>query len=39
VGYGKVTLYAQYGLNELFQHNKGPEMYPFSVGVRLANFN
>jgi len=39
VGYGNVTLYAQYGLNEMFQHNKGPEMYPFSVGVRLANFN
>ena len=39
VGYGNVTLFAQYGLNEMFQHNKGPEMYPFSVGVRLANFN
>jgi hypothetical protein len=39
VGYGNVTLYAQYGLNEMFQHNKGPELYPFSVGVRLANWN
>ncbi len=39
VGYGNVTLFAQYGLNEMFQHNKGPELYPFSVGVRLANFN
>ncbi|HWY12846.1 MAG TPA: DUF2807 domain-containing protein [Bacteroidia bacterium] len=39
VGYGNVTLYAQYGLNEMFQHNKGPELYPFSVGVRLVNFN
>lgn len=39
IGYGNVTLYAQYGLNEMFQHNKGPELYPFSVGVRLANWN
>jgi hypothetical protein len=39
VGYGNITLFAQYGLNEMFQHNKGPELYPFSVGVRLANFN
>lgn len=39
VGYGNITLFAQYGLNEMFQHNKGPELYAFSVGVRLLNFN
>ena len=39
VGYGNVTLFAQYGLNEMFQHNKGPELYAFSAGIRLANFN
>lgn len=39
VGYGPFTIYAQYGLNELFRHNKGPELYPFSVGLRLLGFN
>lgn len=39
VGYSAVTLYAQYGLNEMFKHNKGPGLYPFSVGVRLLGFN
>lgn len=39
VGYGNVTLFAQSNLNEMFKQNKGPELYPFSVGVRLINFN
>lgn len=39
VGYGNVTLFAQYALTEMFTHNKGPEVYPFSVGIRLVNFN
>jgi hypothetical protein len=39
VGYGNVTLYAQYGINELFQHSKGPELLAFSAGIRLVNFN
>lgn len=39
IGYGTVTVFAQYSLNEMFKHNKGPELYPFSVGVRLVSFN
>ena len=39
IGYSNVTLFAQTNLNEMFKHNKGPELYPFSVGVRLVNFN
>lgn len=39
IGYSGFTIYAQYGLNELFKHNKGPELYPFSVGIRLLGFN
>ncbi len=39
VGYGSVTVFAQYGLNDLFQYTKGPQLYPFSVGIRLANWN
>jgi len=33
VGYNNVTVYANYGLNRLFQKNKGPQVYPFSLGV------
>lgn len=39
IGYGTVTVFAQYSLNEMYKHNKGPELYPFSVGVRLVSFN
>ncbi|MCC7302564.1 MAG: DUF2807 domain-containing protein [Bacteroidia bacterium] len=37
-GYGDFTLFANYALSELFEKNKGPELYPFSVGVRLVPF-
>jgi len=36
LGYGNFTLYANYGLTELFK--KGPVLYPFSIGVRLIGF-
>jgi hypothetical protein len=39
VGYGNFTIFAQYGLTEMFTNNKGPELYPFSVGIRVVNFN
>ena len=39
IGYGRWTVFGQYGLNELFKHNKGPELYTFSFGVRLLGFN
>lgn len=39
VGYGNVTLFAQYGINELFLTAKGPELQAFSAGIRLANWN
>lgn len=39
VGYGNVTLFAQYGINELFQEGKGPDLQAFSAGIRLANWN
>ncbi len=39
VGYGSVTLFAQYGINEMFQHSKGPDLSAFSAGIRLANWN
>lgn len=39
VGYGDVTLFAQYGIGELFQTGKGPGLQAFSAGIRLANWN
>jgi hypothetical protein len=36
VGYNNVTLFANYGLNRLFKKDKGPQVYPFTVGVSLS---
>jgi hypothetical protein len=38
IGWGRVNLFATYSLNTLFLADKGPELYPFSVGIRLANW-
>ena len=35
VGYGIFTMYATYSLTPLFQTGKGPELYPFNVGIRI----
>jgi hypothetical protein len=39
VGYGKMTLFATYSLTPLFEYGKGPEVYPFTVGVRIVPFD
>lgn len=38
VGYGDFTLYASYSLTPLFEKDKGPEVYPFTVGLSLVSF-
>lgn len=38
MGFGKVNLFATYSLNSLFRDERGPELYPFTVGVRLVRF-
>ena len=38
IGYGDFTLYASYNLTPLFDKNKGPEVYPFTVGLSLVSF-
>lgn len=38
VGYGDFTMFATYSLTPLFEYNKGPELYPFTVGVRIIPF-
>jgi hypothetical protein len=32
-GYGCMGLYARYSMVQLFENNKGPELYPFSLGM------
>ncbi len=36
VGFNDVTIFASYGLNRLFKKDKGPQVYPFTVGVTFA---
>lgn len=37
-GLKDIALYASYGLTPLFKDDKGPELYPFSIGISLINF-
>lgn len=38
LSYGNFVAFANYSLTRLFSKDKGPELYPFSVGVRLVGF-
>lgn len=38
IGYGWFTLYANYGLSELFANNEGPVVQPFSIGLTVIGF-
>lgn len=38
IGWGHVNLFASYALNSLFREGRGPELTPFTVGIRLASF-
>jgi len=38
IGWGKLNLYAAYDMVPLFKDNKGPELYPFNVGIQLLGF-
>ncbi|CAN5131322.1 hypothetical protein BH09BAC5_BH09BAC5_24140 [soil metagenome] len=35
VGFGNYTVFANYGLSELFKENQGPQVYPFSAGINI----
>jgi hypothetical protein len=37
IGWGVINLYATYSLTPMFIKDKGPELYPFSVGVCLTD--
>jgi hypothetical protein len=36
-GLRDISLYASYGLTPLFKDDKGPELFPFSIGISLIN--
>ena len=38
VGYRALNLYANYYMMPLFIENRGPELYPFSIGLALIPF-
>lgn len=38
VGYGHLAVFADYALTPLFTSGKGPELYPFTFGVRVIPF-
>jgi hypothetical protein len=38
-GYRGFTVFGEYSLTTLFQAGKGPELYPFSVGIRVIPFS
>lgn len=38
IGYGRINLYATYDLQPLFKENKGPVVYPYSLGIALLSF-
>jgi len=38
LGYKNFTVFADYALTPLFENGKGPELYPFTVGVKLVSF-
>ncbi|MCX6270079.1 MAG: outer membrane beta-barrel protein, partial [Bacteroidetes bacterium] len=38
IGWGIINLAATYSMTSLFKTDKGPELYPFSVGITLTDF-
>lgn len=38
VGYRNFTVFADYALTPLFENGKGPELYPFTIGIKLNSF-
>lgn len=38
IGWGLINLYADYSLSTMFKKDKGPELYPFAMGITLGNW-
>lgn len=39
IGYGWLTFYGTYNITTMFENNKGPELYPFTIGLRIIPFD
>jgi hypothetical protein len=39
ITYGNVGFFARYSLTTVFEENKAPDLYPFSVGISFGEFN
>lgn len=37
IGWGVINLYATYSMNQLFKDGRGPELYPFAIGIAFIN--
>jgi hypothetical protein len=37
IGWGIINLFGTYSLNQMFKKDKGPELYPWSVGITFVN--
>ena len=38
IGWGIINLYATYSMNTLFKDGRGPELYPFAIGITLLGW-
>jgi hypothetical protein len=38
IGYGPISIYADYSFTPLIKSGHGPELYPFTIGLTLINF-
>ena len=38
IGFGDFCIFANYGMTSLFKDNKGPELYPLTIGFAFPNF-
>ncbi len=38
IGWGFINLYATYSINKMFKKDKGPEVYPWTIGITFVNF-
>lgn len=38
IGWGFINLFATYSVNQMFKEHKGPELYPWTIGLTFINF-
>ncbi len=38
IGWGYVNLFGTYSLSEMFRKNRGPELYPYTIGIMLVGW-